>query len=304
MIRALQTKVGFFSLVILSTGFPAILMAQSSTANTLEKLTRKLPGQIGGWVAEPQDRIYDPKTIFGYINGGAEVYKAYNMRACSSRRYTIDNGPAIVLDIFDMGSPADAFGVFTHDTDGNVIDVGQDGRLRPGWLSFWKNRFFVSVYAEDDTEAVQKAMIELGRQVGGSITEPGAKPKILSRLPHEGMDSQSIRYLHHPVLLNYHYYLSDENILQISAETDVALAAYHIENKTALLLLVVYPESNNATKSRALFLKHYLSDADPSGAALLENGKWTAVKKRDRLVAIVLEADSRELAEHLLKNIR
>ncbi len=118
------------------------------------------------------------------------------------------------------------------------------------------------------------------------------------------MDSQSIRYLHHPILLNYHYYLSDENILQISAETDVALAAYRIENKTALLLLVVYPESKNATKSRARFLADYLPDADPSGATLLENGKWAAVKKKDRLVAIVLEADSRELAEHLLRNVK
>lgn len=304
MMNTLQTKVGFFRLAILSTGFSAILMAPDSAANTLEKLTRKLPGQISGWVVETQDRIYDPKTIFGYINGGAEVYKAYNMLACFSRRYTIDDGPAIVLDIFDMGSPADAFGVFTHDTDGSAIAVGQDGRLRPGWLSFWKNRFFVSVYAEDDTEAAQKAMIELARQVADGIPQPGAKPEILSRLPLDGLDSQSIRYLHHPILLNYHYYLSDENLLQISAATDVALATYRIGNKNALLLLVVYPKSDDATKSKERFLEHYLPDADPSGAALLENGKWAVIQKKERLIAIVLEADDRKLADYLLRNVK
>jgi hypothetical protein len=92
--------------------------------------------------------------------------------------------------------------------------------------------------------------------------------------------------------------------LQISDQTDVALAAYRIKNKHALLLLVAYPDSDKAAKSRASFLEHYLPDADPSGAALLENGKWAAIQKRDHLVAIVLEADNRELAEHLLRNVK
>ena len=304
MINTFQTAVNFLSIAILNTGFIAILMVQVSAANSVEKLYNKLPGQISGWTAEHRDRIYDPNTIFGYINGGAEVYKAYNMRSCFSRRYTIANGPVIILDIFDMGSSQDAFGVFTHDTDGKLIDIGQDGRLRPGWLSFWKNRFFVSIYAQEDTEAAQKAIFELAGQVASSIPESGTKPTILSRLPSEGLQSHSIRYLHHPVLLNYHYYLSDENILQISDQTDVALAAYRINNKHALLLLVVYSDSDKAAQSRASFLEHYLPDADPSGAALLENGKWAAIQKRDRLAAIVLEADSRALAEQLLSNVQ
>ena len=145
------------------------------------------------------------------------------MHSCFSRRYTIANGPAMILDIFDMESSQDAFGVFTHDTDGEVIDIGQDGRLRPGWLSFWKSRFFISIYAQDDTEAAQKAIIDLAGRVSAGIPEPGVKPTILSRLPSEGLQSHSIRYLHHPVLLNYHYYLADENILQISDQTGVAL---------------------------------------------------------------------------------
>jgi hypothetical protein len=304
MINTLQTALSFFSIAILSSGFIAILMVQVNAANSIEKLYNKLPGQISGWTAEPRDRIYDPNTIFGYINGGAEVYKAYNMRSCFSRRYTLANGPAIILDIFDMGSSQDAFGVFTHDTDGKVIDIGQDGRLKPGWLSFWKNRFFVSIYAEDDTEAAQSAIIDLAGQVAAAIPQPGVKPTILSRLPSEGLQSHSIRYLHHPVLLNYHYFLSDENILQISDQTDVVLAAYRIKNKHALLLLVVYSDSDKAANSRASFLEHYLPDADPSGAALLENGKWSAIQKIGRLTAIVLEADSRALAAQLLSNVK
>ena len=279
-------------------------MTQNTYANSLEGLQQRLPKHVDAWTAEPQDRIFDRKTIFSYINGGAEVYKAYNMRECLSRRYTAPNRPFIILDVFDMGSSQDAFGVFTHDTDGEVIDVGQNARLRPGWLSFWKDRYFISIYAEEETKATEKALKEIAGQVAAAIPKEGTKPGILARLPLEGLQSDSIRYLHHPIVLNYHYYLSDENILSISAETEVALAAYQVGNQEARLLLVYYPEPEKAMQSQVSFLKHYLPDADSTGAALLEDGKWAAVKRKKQLLTIVLDADSRELADRLLKSVQ
>jgi hypothetical protein len=304
MINTLQSAVSFFSIATLSTSLVAIFMVQAITADSAEKVYPKLPEQINGWRAASRDRVYDPDTIFGYINGGAEVYKAYNMRSCFSRRYSAADGAEIILDIFDMGSSQDAFGVFTHDTDGKMVTIGQGGRLRPGWLSFWKDRFFISIYAQEDTDAIHKTIIDLAAKIAAGIPESGAKPKILSRLPAEGLKSDSIRYLHHPVLLNYHYYISDENILQISGQTDVVLADYLIAKEQAILLLVVYPDNDKAAASRASFLKHYLPDADVSGATLMENGKWAAIQSKDRLVAIVLEADNRDLAARLLGNVR
>lgn len=303
MIRVLQTRAMPLLLVLLMLSIVTHLMTQTSYADTLERLQQDLPKQINGWTAEPQDRIFDPKTIFSYINGGAEVYRIYNMQTCLSRRYIAPNRPTIILDIFDMGSPQDAFGVFTHDTDGSVIDVGQNARFRPGWLSFWKSHYFISIYAEDETETSEKAVKELAEQVAAAISQEGATPKILMRLPPEGLQNESVRYLHHPMILNYHYYLADENILNISVETDVVLAIYQFENQRARLLLVNYADAQNAMQSRTRFLKHYLPNADSTGAALLENGKWAAVTRIDHLLAIVLEADSRKLAERILKSI-
>ena len=157
MIQRLQTKASFSCLACLILSVITLLMSQNTYARSLEDLQQRLPKFVSGWTAEPQDRIFDDKTIFSYINGGAEVYKAYNMQRCLSRRYAAPNRLVIILDIFDMGSSQDAFGVFTHDTDGEAIDVGQNARLRPGWLSFWKFRFFVSIYAEEETEVSRRA---------------------------------------------------------------------------------------------------------------------------------------------------
>lgn len=275
-------------------------MTNASHANTLKDLGARLPKQLKGWTAEPRDHLYDEKTIYSYIDGGAELYKAYNMRQCLSRRYTTTKGPSIILDIFDMGTSDDAFGVFTHDTDGNVIDIGQDARYRSGWLSFWKYRYFVSIYMEEETVAAEKAVKALGREVAGCIAKKGFRPRILQKLPSEGLVSGSVRYLHHPIVLNYHFYISDENIFNLSANTEAILANYQVGTEAAHLLLISYTNLKVAKKSLKAFLRYYLPDADKTGFAEIENGKFAAAFLKDKLLTIILESDSRRLAERLL----
>jgi hypothetical protein len=276
-------------------------MTKASHANTLKELSTQLPKQLRDWTAEPKDRLFDEKTIYSYIDGGAELYKAYNMLQCLSRRYTIANGPSIILDIFDMGTSKDAFGVFTHDTDGKVIDIGQDARFRSGWLSFWKYRYFISIYMEEETAAAEKAVKALGREVAAGIAKKGSRPRILQKLPSEGLVSGSIRYLHHPIVLNYHFYISDENILNISDKTDAILANYQAGREAAQLLLISYSNLKMAKKSLANFSTYYLPDADQNGFAEIENGKFAVAFLKDKLLTIILESDSRRLAERLLK---
>lgn len=303
MKRVPLIRAHFSCLIRLTVSIFLLSMTTVSYADPLEKLHSGLPEKIKSWTVKPKDRIFDQKTIFSYINGAGEVYRAYNMMRCLSRRYTTAKGPAIVLDIFDMGSSKDAFGVFTHDIDGKVVKVGQDARYRPGWLSFWKDRFFVSIYMEEETAAAAKAVRELGRQVATLIPAQGAKPQILSQLPAAGLKAESIRYLHHPVVLNYHFYLSDKNILNIAPNTDAVLADYEQSGEKACLLLVIYPDPDTAKKSFANFIKDYLPEADHSNSALLENGKWAAILLQLQLLAIVLEADSQKLALNLLKSV-
>jgi hypothetical protein len=297
-----KQKMHFMFLAIFCYGM--FSMTPMTHAMTLEELRSGLPEKFVGWSKSAEDRIYTPHTIFEYINGGAEVYKAYNMHRCLSRRYAASEGPDIILDIFDMGTAKDAFGVFTHDPQGDVIDLGQDGRLRPGWVNFWKDRFFVSLYAGEETAASQKAVKALAQQVDLLITDRGKRPEIIDRLPTEGLQANSIRYLHHPVILNYHYYLADENLLNLSARTEALLAGYQLVGEEATILLVLYPGASAATRAHLKFSRHYLGEAGKNALLLLENQKWCGAKVDDRLLVIVLESDTRQLAEKLLKSVR
>lgn len=283
--------------------FLALFMVQESYADPIDVLQAALPGQMEGWRAEPGDRLFDPETIFGYIDGGGELYRAYNMHRCLSRRYINPDGPAIVLDIFDMGSSEDAFGVFTHDQDGEAEHMGQGALYRSGWLRFWKGRFFVSIYAESETAAAKRSLRKLAAIVASLITAHGRRPRILLRLPRDGLQPRSVRYLHHQTVLNYHFYLADENILDLGSHTDAVLARYKQGPESAHLLLVLYPDAGKAAKALASFIREYLPEAGSTGTLLLENGKWSAARAKGRLLEIVLDSDSRRLADGLLAGV-
>lgn len=275
-------------------------MNQPVHAFSAEDIVTDLPEKIQGWVKEGHYDAYDRQTIFDYIDGAGEVYRAYNLRRCLSLRYARSAETPITLDIFEMGSSADAFGVFTHDTSGSVVAVGNDGRYRAGWLSFWKDVFFVSLYLEFESDAAERVVLTLGKRIAQQIPNPGSRPDILKKLPAEGLNRESIRFLHHHVILNYHFYFADNNILDLSADTDAVLAEYAIGASQARLLLIRYPTPALTQAALNNIFKYYMPDVDQQGIAQLEANKWAAVSGKSHLLIFVMEADSRATAQHIL----
>jgi len=286
--------------LLLTALWMVFFMIPMSDAGPLEELQSVLPDRVLTWSKAEEDRFYDSQTIFDYIDGAGEVYRAYHMQRCLSRRYVSLEGPAIILDVFEMASSYDAFGVFTHDPDGEELGIGQGAVYRSGWLGFWKDRFFVSLYADEDTEAAKQALRELAGKAASLIKKEGPKPQILSRLPKKGLQAASVRYFHDHPVLNRHYFISTENILRLGGRTEAVLATYQLKEGAAQTLLVIYPDAEKAKEAYSSFLKHYLPDADPSGMAQLETKKWCGAAMKGSLLAVVLEADSREIAKDLL----
>jgi len=228
-----------------------LLMACATEPPPVDRVQRvgaALPAEVAGWRATGDDEIYNTETIFQYIDGHAEVYLAYGMKRCLARRYSGPSGePDIVLDLFELASSADAYGVFTHDRDGDEVDVGQGALLRTGWLSFWKGRWFGSVYAEGESEPAFDAVIAIARGAADAIVDEGEAPALVSELPADGLDERSVRFFHTQEILNSVVYLGFDNVLQFGPETDAVLGRYERPDGSAWLLLVDYPEVETAS---------------------------------------------------------
>ena len=246
-----------------------------------------LPVEVAGWRAVDAGEVYDAESIFGYIDGHAEVYLAYGMQRCLARRYAGPEGEAdIVIDLFELSSPEDAYGVFTHDRDGEEVQVGQGALLRPGWLSFWKGRWFGSVYAEGESERSHAAVLALGRAAAAAIHEEGQPPSLVGDLPVDGLERRSVRFLHTHEILNSALYIGFENVFGLGVGTDAALGRYQRNGGEIWLVLVDYPGEEAARK-----------------AELSAKGAGFASLRRGARLAAVLATDSPELAEMLLGEV-
>lgn len=283
----------------------AVLMMESGgMAAGLKKIQKESPDMIAGHKTSGQDRMYDSHTIFDYINGAGEVYRSYGMKKCFSRRYLKNGEPSILLDIFEMGTSEDAFGVFTHDLGGRSLNIGQGARYRSGWLRMWKDRFFISIYSETGDDTHFSSMKALAAHIVDRIERQGETPSILSQLPEKGLQSDTIRFFHDQFILNAHYYLSYENILNLGSETDAVLAEYRLDKEDAIFLVIQYPSVNLAREAYAAFRQNYLPDAEDGSVKQIEDGGWCGVRNKENAVAVVIKADSRSLLETIFDEWR
>ena len=264
------------------------------------RLASYIPVAAGPWLSEA-DQVYDAEGIFEYIDGAGEVYRSYNMRFLVARRFHKDGKPDIVVDAFDMGSSEDAFGVFTHDLDGENAAIGQGSVYKAGLLSFWKDRYFLSVYAEEETAETKDLVLDLGRRIAAAIPGTGEKPGLLRVVPPERLDAGGVRFFHNPSVLNYHYFVAAENILLLDQTTDAVLAGYSgAEDGGMRLLVVAYADGPAAARALASFARAYMPEAGAGGAVRTENGKWTAVRAGAELLAVVFDAPTERRAGDML----
>jgi len=235
--------------VLLAGGLMAC-SAERPQTDELEVVRSALPAETDGWRQVEDDQVFDTDSIFTYIDGHAEVYLSFGMKRCLSRRYEGPDGERdIVLDLFEMDTAENAFGVFTHDREGDEVDVGQGALLREGWLSFWKGRWFGSVYAEGESERSGAALITIASTTADSIGDEGTVPALVSDLPAKGLDQRSVRFFHNQEILNGVVYLGFDNVFELSRKTDAVLGAYQRESGGAWLLLVDYPDDETARRA-------------------------------------------------------
>jgi hypothetical protein len=271
------------------------LMSQPTLAGP-RRLASWIPTTAGPWLSEA-DQVFDTATIFEYIDGAGEVYRSYNMRYLVARRFHKDGRPDLVVDAFDMGSSADAFGVFTHDLDGLDAGIGQASTYKAGLLSFWKDRYFLSVYAEEETAETKALVLDLGRSIAAAIPGEGAPPAVLGLLPRDGQAPGRVRFFHSHAILNYHFFVADADILGLAGTADAVLADYADGGGVSRLLVIAYAEAAAAAGAGASFGRAYLPDGRGGAPVRTENGRWTAYRVIGSLVAVVFDAASSEEAE-------
>jgi len=261
-----------------------------------------LPEAAAGWRLV-EIASFDRTDLFSYIDGGAEVYLAYAFRRVWVGTYRAEGRPAIAVEVYDMATSDDAYGVLSVDPTGERVAIGSSARYGAGLLRFCKGRWFVRVLADQENLQTRAAVTMLGKQVAAAVTEEAPPPALLKLLPAAGLIPDTTTFFHTHITLNQLCYLGEGNPLRLGPETSGALASYRVGSTQAKLLLIAYPSAKAARAARDSFVEQYLkANPAPKGPVLrrLADGTYAGVYMQEARLLTVLGAKSAQAAGALL----
>ena len=256
-----------------------------------------LPESVSGWIRQEAPVTYDRETIFDYINGAGEVYRSYAFRDVLVARYEKPDDGAVTVELFDMGSAEDAFGVFSFAREEEVAGIGSGYERKGSILCFWQDRFYVCVAAEQGTADPGSALEGVARGISQDLPAPTARPTLVAALPVDGLVPFSDRFFHTHQSLNYHYYLVRENVLNLTSDTDAVLARY--QPGPMYLLVIAYGDESEAGNALSSFRETYLAVSGDVETVATETGNFVSSSSHGRFLVAVLDAESEAAADGL-----
>lgn len=278
----------------------------TDTIARLRALVQELPEAIEEWEKSPDFSVYTSDDLYTYINGAAELYISYHFTALISQPYLNKDNDEIKIDIFDMGSSENAYGIFSHSREAIDDFVGSDieSDYGGGLLTFWKGRYYISILAYPETESRKLTVQQMARKIASQIQGVSVRPKIVALLPRDKIQPYSIKYFKHFTWMNMYHFFTNENLLNIDNQTEAVMARYSVDGpKAAVLILLHYPDVAAAIDAANAF-KHRFP-ADPGLEFTVDSDQlWTGCFRNNNLLIIIADAPSLETAQRLVQGVK
>jgi len=244
---------------------------------------------------------YKDKGLYDFLNGGAELYFAYDIVAAASAEYKVGQNSIIEMAIYDMGAPVNAFGIYSigRYVNAEYVNIGNEG-IKTAWtLDFWKGKYYCKLVSFDETMESQKAVVALGTTLADNIKETGALPELLTLLPEASQVPQSEKYFRKQLALNNIQYVDNENVLRLSEQTEGVVAKYQFGETKVDGFVIKYPSSEDADAAYNSYLA-YLSqkgkvenmERENSAKVVFQIGKVTFIACRDNYLIGVWDAQN------------
>jgi len=135
--------------------------------------------------------------LLSVLDGGAERYLAHGFRRRVWVRYRLgsDETAAVTLEVYDMGDPIGAFGIYSAGRRPEMAaqEWGSEGWRDGAVAASWKGRVFVHGEADDDRPELIAMLERLMTRVADAAPGERSQPTFLELLPAEGLVPRSER---------------------------------------------------------------------------------------------------------------
>jgi len=152
---------------------------------------------VNGWKQVGEIQSFDSNTLYEYIDGGADLYLAYDFQELKVAEYQNDKKASVTVDVYRHRTLTHAFGVYSQERvpGANFIDVGIQGYQEKHALNFLSGNTYVKITGYDIVSEDQTSLLSFAKAVAGNLGEKGAFPSILAAFPGEGKVKNSEKFI-------------------------------------------------------------------------------------------------------------
>ncbi len=235
--------------LLVSLFLPGCTTLKPKATQAALDLARVFPAanNIPGWDISQKVETYNHDNLFNLVDGQADLFFVYGFEKVAVQRYQNDAGVLLNVEIWQLATPADAYGLFSAGRTGSPAAIGSEGDSDPGRrLAFWQNRYFISL---NTTQTVPDETLQaFAQSIAGMLPAGGEPPAIVDRLPKSGLVERGSIFFHEEMSIQREVWLGGENLLGLSQETNGVVGQYKLGDITARLILIEFPSSNQAAR--------------------------------------------------------
>jgi hypothetical protein len=243
-----------------------------------------------------------------YSDRLADLCLAYGFKKVATKEYKNSNSLSIMVEVYDFGSSKNAYGIYSFDTVGKKMGIGNDAVYSHGILKFWKGRLFVRIVAQEEYRQLEKSLILFAKAVDQKITDAGEKPYLLTKIPEEKIVPDSLHFFHENVCLNNIYYIPESHTLGLSDQTDVVTAQYYFSKDSyPRLFIIEYPDEISAQNAYNAFTVLYYDvqasvyKDDDINIVLTDENDNNSISIKRNFVILVFESKTEDFTKNLVK---
>jgi hypothetical protein len=195
-------------LVVQSRFNPAVLVAgrapllqgrPQAAAGRSPAATAALLPEVPGFSPQAPIESFGPENLSDKIDGKAELYLPAGFKEMSCRSFSVAaaGGAHVEVLLYDMGSPANAYAVFSGQRrpGSPSLPLTANAYATSNALFFTQGGFYVELVADRASEAVQSSLTAYAKALLGKLPQSGGSKDAAALFPPQGLARDTVRLL-------------------------------------------------------------------------------------------------------------
>jgi hypothetical protein len=213
-------------------------------------------GFAGAYKRSAPPRAYTSADLYGYINGGAELFLELGFEQLTIQRYK-DGANELGVEVYRMADATAARAVYVSRRGRETPDPGLTARhtVSKHQLQFQRDRYYVIVNNVSGGAAVTPALVAAAAAVAKAIPADGAIPA-LALLPKAGLVAGSERLIRGPYSLQAVFTLGEGDMLSLAGTLTAVAGDYKDATGPFTLTVAEYPTPAAATAAFGYLIGH------------------------------------------------